>query len=130
MKYLLLSLLFLVAGCSIVFGGPVKEFEGFFQSVDSPDKLTVDCSDYAQRGDFFNGSGEAFTCFVEISENTIIQTEEGETLTVEDLEKIEAESTTYPPPTVRIILSEERNIGQDSPDSLKGLKADEIIFLE
>lgn len=125
-KYLIfVSILLLFTGCD--FSEPVKEFEGYFNSVESSNEIEVDCTSVAKRGDT-GGTEEGYSCSVEITEDTIIRTEDGQKLSVEDLEKFEnqyLDSRT----SVKIVLSEERNIN-NSLSSRTGLEATEVIIFD
>ncbi|MEI4770353.1 hypothetical protein WAX74_11975 [Psychrobacillus sp. FJAT-51614] len=86
----------------------------------------IDCSSAAKRNDNSN-TEEGYSCVVEISENTTLRTEDGQELSVDELEEWEL-SKLNSPKMVRVVLSEEKNINKNM-SSREGLKASEIIIL-
>ncbi|MYL49371.1 hypothetical protein GLV98_07735 [Halobacillus litoralis] len=65
-------------------------------------------------------------CKVEVTENTIIETEEGKKLNVNDLAELDVEKTNTPK-SVKVVLAEEQEINT-SISSREGLKASKIVF--
>ena len=122
---LILSLFIVATGCDI-FAEPIKSFEGPFISVEETNELIIDCSSAAKRNDN-SDTEEGYNCVVEVTENTTISTEDGQKLSVDDLNEWEL-SKLNSPKKVKVVLSEEKNINKNM-SSREGLKATEIIIL-
>ncbi|MFC7062319.1 hypothetical protein [Halobacillus seohaensis] len=124
-KYLLLlvSTLFLITGCNN--SGPVQSFEGYFHSVEASNTLRIDCSSVATRNDT-DGTDIGYMCKVEVTENTIIKTEDGKKLNVDDLAEFDVEKINTPN-SIKVVLAEESDINR-SASSREGLEASEIVI--
>ena len=122
---MILFLFFVASGCGI-FAEPIKSFEGPFESVEETNEIVIDCSSAAKRNDN-SATEEGYNCVVEVTENTTIRTENGQKLSVDDLNEWEF-SKLNSLKMVRIVLSEEKNINK-SKSSREGLEASEIIIL-
>lgn len=123
-RYLFLVLsLFLITGCSN--SGPIKTFEGYFHTVEASNTLRIDCSSAVKRNDSY-GTDIGYMCRVEVTENTIIETEDGQKLKVNDLAELDVEKTNTPK-SVKVVLAEEQDINS-SGSSREGLKASKIVI--
>lgn len=115
--------LFLITGCTN--SGPIKSFEGYFHTVESSNTLRIDCSSAVQKNDPY-GTDIGYMCKVEVTENTIIETEDGQKLKVNDLAEFDVEKTNTPR-SVKVVLAEEQAINT-SISTREELKASKIVI--
>ncbi|REJ08781.1 hypothetical protein DYE48_12180 [Halobacillus trueperi] len=113
----------LITGCTNA--GPIKSFEGYFHTVEASNTLRIDCSSAVQENDPYD-TDIGYMCKVEVTENTIIETEDGKKLNVNDLAELDVEKTNTPK-GVKVDLAEEQDINTSS-SSREGLKASKIVI--